>query len=416
MTRKRWLIAAALLLTVFLCLAVAAAGAVWVVKNIPAAARLVYRDSSAVTPSPTRYTRFDTLSISTLTPTAAPVEPTATFTPQRTDLGPEPEMTVKSPKVTRTSTAAPSAIATAAPPSPSPAPSTPTPTPVQLAPAPQLEWLTFETDRGRFGDYEIFVMTTEGAHVTNLTDSWADDVSPVWSRDGQRIAFVSWRDTLTGKWSLESGSIYIMDFDPATGTARNLFRLTNGEGNDTWPTWSPDGKRIAFQSDRDGNLDIWVINVDGSGLTNLTKSPREDEHPAWSPDGTKIAFTSRREGNRDIWVMNANGSNPENLTREPGRDRYAMWSPDGTKIAFNTNRDGNQEIYVMNADGSAQRNVTNSPSIEGLADWSPDGTRLVLYSNRPGDKDIFILDLKTGQWINVNRSPDSEDEFCTWSP
>jgi Tol biopolymer transport system component len=281
---------------------------------------------------------------------------------------------------------------------------------------PRPEWLVFETDRGHLGDYEVFVMTTTGTRVANLTSSWADDAAPVWSPDGQRIAFVSWRNTTTGKWSLESGDIYLLDFDPTAGAGGDLFRLTDSTSNDGWPTWSPDGKRIAFQSERSGNWELWVINVDGTGLTQLTHHPEEDAHPDWSPDGTRIAFTSRRGGDRDIWVMNADGTNPVNLTNSKGRDRYPMWSPDGKQIAFNTRRDGDQEIYVMNADGSNQRNVTNSPnSTEGLADWSPDGKRLVLYSGRTGNKEIFILDLATGKWENISRDPAS-DEFCTWSP
>ncbi|HSR34475.1 MAG TPA: hypothetical protein VLY63_28230 [Anaerolineae bacterium] len=416
MDRKRWIVVSALLFAVFLCLVVLAVGAVLAVKNIPAAARLVYGDPPSATALPTLRATFTPLSIATLTPTPTSTEIVSTFTPQPTGTAAQPGPTLENTRVTDDSvpTNPPSVTPTVKISSPTPA--TPTPSPVPPTPTPRPEWLAFETDRGSLGDYEIFVMTSEGARATNLTNSWADDVSPVWSPDGRRIAFVSWRDTLSGKWSLEPGSIYIMDFDPDAGAAGNLVRLTDGTNNDTWPTWAPDGKRIAFQSDRGGDLDIWVINVDGSGLRNLTNNPGRDEHPAWSPDGTKIAFTSGRGANYEVWVMNADGSNPVNLTNAQGRDRYPMWSPDGTKIAFNTKRDGDQEIYIMRADGSNQRNVTNSPHTEGLATWSPDGTRLVLYSDRPGDKDIFILDLGTGQWANISKSPNSDDEFCTWSP
>jgi TolB protein len=289
--------------------------------------------------------------------------------------------------------------------------------PASTSESPQSGWIAFETDRGELGDYEIYAMAPDGSRLTNLTQSWADDLAPVWSPDGQRIAFVSLRDTLAGKWGMGPRSIYVMEFDPRTGAAGpNVARLTDEEMNAGWPTWAPDSARVAFESDRSGSLDIWAASLDGTGLTNLTDHPAEDRFPAWSPDGTKIAFTSNRGGNFDVWVMNADGTEPVNLTHEPGPDRFAMWSPDSQRITFNTRRDGNQEVYVMDADGANQTNLTQAPdSTEGLADWSPDGQRLVIYSDRPGNKDIFILDPTTGDWTNLTNHSAS-DEFCTWSP
>jgi Tol biopolymer transport system component len=411
--RKHWILVTVSLVS--LCLVTAGIAAVLAVENIPGVARLVRREPPSPTLHPALGTPSISLSTATLTLTPAPIEPTVTPEPIEPTDTPAPPST---PMVhsQATEVASQPMEEPSVSPIPEPTQMSPTPTPRPPTPTPRPQWLVFETDRGEMGDYEIYVMTPEGTRLTNLTNSWADDGAPAWSPDGRRIAFVSWRDTLAGKWNLGPGSIYIMHFDPIAGVGGNAFRLTDKGGNDTWPTWSPDGKRIAFQSDRGGDQDIWVINIDGSGLTNLTNSPSQDEHPAWSPNGTQIAFTSRRGGVRDVWVMGADGSNPVNLTNTGDRDRYPMWSPDGTRIAFNTKRDGDQEIYVMNADGSNQRNVTHSPDTEGMAAWSPDGTRLVLYSDRPGDKDIFIVDLNGGQWINVRRSPDSSDEFCTWSP
>ena len=139
------------------------------------------------------------------------------------------------------------------------------------------------------------------------------------------------------------------------------------------PAWSPDGRKIAFVSRRDGNSEIYVINADGSGQENLTQHPARDSHPSWSRDGRKLAFVSRRDGNSEIYVMNADGSAQENLTRQPANDSHPSWSPDGRKLAFVSRRDGNSDIYVMNADGSGLRNVTRAPSNDLDPAWSPDG-------------------------------------------
>jgi Tol biopolymer transport system component len=266
-------------------------------------------------------------------------------------------------------------------------------------------------------------VTPKGSRLTNLSNSWADDLAPVWAPDGRHIAFVSLRDTLSGKWGIGKSSIYIMAFDPIAGRSGQVVRVTDGEGNDGWPTWSPDGQRLAFHSDRSDGFDIWIINIDGTGLTRLTQHPANDRYPAWSPDGRRIAYTSNRNGNEEVWVIDvaealggAGDAGAANLSRSPGRDRYPMWSADGSRLTFNTKRDGDYEVYIMNADGSEQQNVSRSPdTTEGLADWSPDSRSIVLYSDRPGNKDVFVLNLATGQWFNVTRNPAS-DEFCTWSP
>ncbi len=311
-------------------------------------------------------------------------------------------------------------------------PPTPTAEPAPATVTGQPEWIAFETQRGRLGDYEIFVMAPDGSRLTNVTSSWADDVAPAWSpappeggTGSRQIAFVSVRDSLSGKLDLEPGEIYVLDFDPLTGRAvGEARRLTNSPAADGWPAWSPAGDQIAFHSDRGGNFDIWVMSADGSSPVNLTNHPGDDKYPSWSPNGDRIAFASDRDGSYDIWVMNTDGSSPVKLTDSPARDRYPIWSPDGKRLTFNTDRDGNQEIYIMPAPGPQAPvstgdtnpvNATNTPYIEGLASWSPDGTRLVLYSEQKKDKDVYILDLATGQWTNITNSPYS-DEYCTWWP
>ena len=178
---------------------------------------------------------------------------------------------------------------------------------------------------------EIYLMNPDGANPINLTQSVerADGHSS-WSPDGKQIAFTSaerfkWR----GGYCL---NIWVMDADG--GHPRNL---TNHDALDQTPDWSPDGRRIAFTSDRNrdwelgndvmGNWEIYVMNADGTNPINLTNHPTVDRSPDWSPDGRQIAFTSDRDGNFEIYVMNADGPNPINLTNHPAWDSQPSWEP-----------------------------------------------------------------------------------------
>ena len=130
--------------------------------------------------------------------------------------------------------------------------------------------------------------------------------------------------------------------------------------------------KIAFNSDRDGNWEIYVMNPDGSGQTRLTNNNYNDKWPSWSPDGTKIAFSRDLNGNWEIYTMNADGSGQTRLTNNNGPwDLGASWSPDGTKILFISHRDGDSDIYLMNPDGTNQTDLTNSPAGDGSPSWRP---------------------------------------------
>jgi TolB protein len=192
-----------------------------------------------------------------------------------------------------------------------------------------------------------------------------------------KIAFASDRD---GDFE-----IYVMNPDGSGVT-----QLTFNSALDFAPAWSPDGTQIAFLSDRDGNNEIYVMNADGSGQSRLTNNPSSDFAPQWSPDGTKIVFGSERVGVvPEVYVMNADGSGQTNLTNNPADDQGGNWSPDGTKIMFISNRDGNWELYVMNPDGSSQTRLTTNSWDDADADWSPDGTKIVTMSDRDGNWELY---------------------------
>lgn len=152
---------------------------------------------------------------------------------------------------------------------------------------------------------------------------------------------------------------------------------------DTAPAWSPDGSSLAFYSDRkfnlpdrDDNLDIYTMAADGSSFARLTDTPSVDAFPSWSPDGSRLLFYSERSGNGDVYVMNADGSGVIQLTQDRGVDIPHSWSPDGMRILFSSARDGDLDLYAMNTEGSEVDRLTNNDQHDLSPAWSLDGTRI----------------------------------------
>ncbi len=191
--------------------------------------------------------------------------------------------------------------------------------------------------------------------------------------------------------------IYSMNSDGS------VVRLTNNNFVDWYPSWSPDGQRIAFTSDRDGNLEMYTMGQDGSNVVRLTNTAANvaDRFPGWSPDGTKIAFVSDRDGDSEIFVMNSDGSNVMQLTTNAFGDAHPQFSPDGGRIVFSTNRDapstqppyGKWEIYEMNADGTGVRRLTNDGAVAELPSYYNNGTKILFDSNRAGTNDIYVMNV-----------------------
>ncbi len=232
----------------------------------------------------------------------------------------------------------------------------------------------------------------------------AADLHPAWSPDGKKIVFDSNRDG-------GNPEIYIMNADGSNQT-----RLTDNPSVDVMPIWSPDGKKIVFVTNRDGNGEIYIMNADGSNQTRLTDNPRADGNPRWSPDGSKIAFFSARDGNGEIYTMNADGSNQTRLTDNPARDASPSWSPDGSKIIFGRSQGRNQgNIFMMNADGSALKKLTEDADQALFPVWSPDGRKVIFNSRRNGNPEIYTMNPDgTGQ----TRLTDNAvfDGMAAWSP
>ncbi|OGO40875.1 MAG: hypothetical protein A2W36_02265 [Chloroflexi bacterium RBG_16_58_14] len=198
--------------------------------------------------------------------------------------------------------------------------------------------------------------------------------------------------------------------NPSSG---NLTRLTISPGVDSQPAWSPDRSLIAFMSSREVNNEIFVMNQDGTAQVNLTANPADDQYPSWSADGQWIAFTSNRDGNQEIYMMRANGTDVHNISNNPASDYDPTWLS-GNRLAFTSNRDGNQEIYIMNSDGTGQTDLTGHAANDSLPNALPDGDRIVFTSERDGNQEIYSMNASGGGLTRLTNNP-AQDLSPAWS-
>jgi Tol biopolymer transport system component len=227
----------------------------------------------------------------------------------------------------------------------------------------------------------IYVTGADGSDERRLSSPEAEDGVPVWSPDGTRIAFVS------------DGDLHVINMD---GSGRQ--RLTSGAGSPDYPSWSPDGARIAIV--RDG--EIYAVNAYDGGQENLTRNQGiYASGPAWSPDGSKIAFTSSRDGNSEVYVMNVDGTGQTKLAD----GRFLAWSPDGAKMAYIMGND----LYVMDSNGSGQRNLVKDATarygVEVDPLWSMRGTDIFFSSHREGNSEVYVTDIAGSHQVNLTNHP-----------
>jgi TolB protein len=199
--------------------------------------------------------------------------------------------------------------------------------------------------------------------------------------------------------------------------AERARRLTAAGTDEFSPSWSPDGRNIAYRVNprRSDVGDIWRMRANGRGKRNLTRTPRIAEwSPAWSPDGRRIAYFS--SVGEDVWVMRPDGMQRRNLTRQAGLDEYPSWSPNGRRLVFNSHRDGQFDVYAMELDGSRQINLTRHPAPDKWPAWSPDGRAIAFMSERDGGSDVYVMERDGSNVRNLTRTADLEESHPVWLP
>jgi Tol biopolymer transport system component len=249
--------------------------------------------------------------------------------------------------------------------------------------------ILFISQRDGGSDYEIFSMDPSGENIVQLTDNLFPDGRASWSANGQHIAFAAG----TG-----AKDIYVMN-----ANGKGLINITNTpDVDEDWPEWSVKGNKLIFSGNATGNHEIYSFDPDEGIMIQLTNRIQDDKWPTYSPDGSRIAFQSdmgTSDGRTEIFVMNADGSgDPVRLTNHAGFDQMPTWSPDGSQIAFMSTRDGNPNIYKINGDGSGTPvQLTSHSSADARPSWSRQTNKIFFSSQRiDGKWNIF--------WMNPDGS------------
>ena len=258
----------------------------------------------------------------------------------------------------------------------------------------------------RWWNYDIYIADIYAASMTHITKNKYIDFNPTISPDSKKLAFISDRDG--------NREIYVADLEWLDGytrwSAKNLLNITKSPENDWTPSFSPIENKIVFSTYFPGNdnYDIFTMNFDGTNRENLTNTDSYEKFPQFSPDGSFIIYQGWHKGNMEIYFTSLLDKNRINLTRNSLSNDIIShgnsFSPDGQTIVFTSERDGNRNIYIMNSDGANQERLTDHQSNDYEPIFSPDGQTIVFTSERDGNKEIYSIDIESKNLKNLSNN------------
>jgi TolB protein len=230
--------------------------------------------------------------------------------------------------------------------------------------SPNGKWIVFTRHEGKAGLYRV---KADGSHLKRLTKKRGDD-SAAFSPDGDKIVFARGEVApLKGGMEPTGPDIWVMRADGSHQHA-----LTSDPAADDFPSYSPNGKRIAFDSERSASVDIYVMRADGTGEHALATGGRDERDPNYSPDGKQITYSKQTGQNYDVFSMNADGSHQRPLTTSGAFEGRSAYSPSGRKIVYVRSTRKETNLYVMNADGSGKHALTEGTKVgHESPDWGP---------------------------------------------